>query len=211
MQKTRQKILDYLRQHGPATVEQLSDELDNLTSVTVRHHLDILRSQGLVGKPVIRHRNTPGRPKYVYELTDKADSLFPRNLGTFTEHLLTEIKNNGNGTDLNVLFEAVSKSMAAEFEFSNENGSPENRLDQVVEHLTEHGYEARWEANEKGYMLYTANCPYGSVAQTHPELCMMDSHYLAQLVGAELTCENLILDGDPVCSYLITFDQIGVV
>ena len=44
MQKTRRLILDYLKEHGQATVDELAEIL-GLNSVTVRHHLDILRRQ----------------------------------------------------------------------------------------------------------------------------------------------------------------------
>ncbi len=67
MHRTRTLILDYLKEHGEATVDDLAAVLD-LTSVTVRHHLDILRTEELVAEPVIRHRNTPGRPQYSYAL-----------------------------------------------------------------------------------------------------------------------------------------------
>ena len=47
MQKTRQKILEHLREHGESTVNELSKALDNLTAVTVRHHLDVLKERSL--------------------------------------------------------------------------------------------------------------------------------------------------------------------
>ena len=47
MQATRQRILEILKERGAATVEQLATELE-LTPVTIRHHLDILRRAGLV-------------------------------------------------------------------------------------------------------------------------------------------------------------------
>jgi len=77
MQATRQQILDHLKVHGPTTVDQLAAVL-GLSPVTVRHHLDILRSEELIGEPVVRRRNTRGRPQHLFALTDKAASHFPK-------------------------------------------------------------------------------------------------------------------------------------
>jgi predicted ArsR family transcriptional regulator len=101
MQKTRQKILEYLKTHGEATVDDLGQALGNLTAVTVRHHLDVLRKQNLIGPPTIRHRSSPGRPKYIYRLTEKAESLFPKNLNTLADHLLCELKHSMDKKQLN--------------------------------------------------------------------------------------------------------------
>src|SRR5690349_12010748 len=104
MQKTRQKILEYLKQNGEATVEDLSAALDDLTAVTVRHHLDVLRSQGMIASPEVMHRTSPGRPRYVYTLTEKAQAMFPKNVGTLTSHMLDELKNSLDENQINVIF-----------------------------------------------------------------------------------------------------------
>ncbi len=105
MQKTRQRILEYLRQNGEATVGELSQELDNLTAVTVRHHLDVLRSEGLVAAPIPVHRDAPGRPRYVYRLTEKAESLFSQNVTNLTATLMAEMKEKLPEDQINVIFE----------------------------------------------------------------------------------------------------------
>ena len=56
MQLTRKRILDILKEQGHATVDELSDKL-KLTAVTVRHHLDVLRTEKLVEPPIVRHRS----------------------------------------------------------------------------------------------------------------------------------------------------------
>ena len=116
MQKTRQKILEYLKRHQQATVDELSRVLDDLTAVTVRHHLDVLRREELVAPPEIVHRDGPGRPKYAYRLTDKAEALFPRNLDTLTSHMLDEMKRSLAPQQINVIFEGVAEQMAADLE-----------------------------------------------------------------------------------------------
>ncbi len=208
MQKTRQKILEFLKQRGEATVEELSEALDDLTAVTVRHHLDVLRSQELVDAPVIRHRNSPGRPRYVYTLTSKAEALFPKNVNTLTQHVLSELKASLGADQVNVLFEGVAERMAAEIEPGSEGETFEERLDRVVEHLTDHGYEAHWEEHPEGYVLHTTNCPYTGIVEAHDDLCMLDAKYISHLLGTVPRRVGRLRDGEESCSYLITRSQV---
>ena len=91
MQATRQRILEILKDRNTATVEELAHDL-GLTPVTIRHHLDILRSEGLVQAPQVKRRDTPGRPQHVYGLTEAADAYFPKNYAGFTDMMLHEMR-----------------------------------------------------------------------------------------------------------------------
>ena len=202
MQKTRQQIIDYLMKNGEATVDELSEALDNLTAVTVRHHLDVLRSEELVSDPEPQHRSSPGRPRYVYRLTEKADSLFPGNLNALTTHIIGELQSTLEDDQINVIFDGVAGRMASEFDgVSDEPLSA--RLDRVVIHLTGHGYEAYWEGHPEGYVLHTSHCPYGEVAEAHDSLCKLDIRYISRLLGHVPRRMSHIAEGDHACSYLI--------
>jgi predicted ArsR family transcriptional regulator len=207
MQKTRQKILEYLRQHGEATVEDLSQALNDLTPVTVRHHLDVLRSQGMVGSPEIRHRTTPGRPRYVYTLTDKAQALFPNNINALTSHLLGEMLDTLEDRQINVIFDGIATRMASDLGPAPAGESFEARLERVVEHLTNHGYEARLEAHPQGFVLHTTNCPYMGLVDDHQELCGLDVRYISQLLGAVPRRIAHKMEGEDSCSYLVMHPQ----
>jgi predicted ArsR family transcriptional regulator len=208
MQKTRQRIIEYLKQHDTATVDELSTALDNLTAVTVRHHLDVLRSDGLVAPPEVLHRNSPGRPKYLYSLTDKAESLFPNNLGTLTVTLLDEISESFSEPELEHVLEGVADRMVATFEPGPVSEPFEDRLNRVVEHLTEHGYEATWERTPEGFVLHTENCPYSGVVEVHAGLCLLDLGYVSGLLGRPPERLAHILDGNTSCSYLVPMDKV---
>lgn len=202
MQKTRQRILEYLKHHGEATVEELSAYLDNLTPVTVRHHLDVMRGEGMVEAPEIRHRLSPGRPKYIYRLADGAQSLFPNNVPALTGHILDEIKARFDEQQINVIFEGVADRMARTLPPAPATETFQQRLDRVVVHLSEHGYMASWEPHPQGAVLTTQNCPY-NLAEDHPEMCLLDMRYISNLLGMVPRRLTHFLEGDQSCSYLI--------
>ncbi|MBN1429851.1 MAG: ArsR family transcriptional regulator [Anaerolineae bacterium] len=203
MQKTRQKILEYLKQHGEATVDEISILLDELTPVTVRHHLDVLRSEGLVGSPEIRHRASPGRPKYVYRLTEKAEGLFPNNLQTMLSYLLDEMKHTLSPQQIRRIIQGVATQMAETTPLSSNSETIETRLDRLVAYLVEHGYMASWETRPEGFILLANNCPYGDVPGNHPEMCSIDVSYISMMLG--MTPKRLThqATGDVQCSFLI--------
>lgn len=207
MQKTRQKILEYLKHEGEATVEDLSHALNDLTPVTIRHHLDVLRAEGLVAEPVSLHRETPGRPRHTYRLTDRAQALFPRNIESLTEHMLNEIMERLSDDEINVIFEGITDRMADELGPPQNDETYSDRLDRVVGHLTQHGYEARWEPGPDGFILHTMNCPYDSLARASDTLCSLDVRYISKLLGVVPRRLAHIAEGDKSCSYLVRYEE----
>lgn len=206
MQQTRQHILEILKDRSEATVDEiveaLVDRTGDITAVTVRHHLEILRGDGLVAAPTVRRRNTPGRPQHVYMLTDKALELFPNNYRNLAQHLLGQLKEQLSQQEINVVMEGVAEHMANALPPS---GAPlPIRLNQVVEYLTEQGYNASWETTDNGYLLYANNCPYHHLAADYTELCAMDTRIITGLLGGIVPRRvTHIAEGHDTCGYLI--------
>lgn len=205
MQQTRQHILEILRGRSETTVDELVEALvpriGRITPVTVRHHLDVLRSERLIEAKVAHRRCAPGRPRHVYALTDKALEYFPSNYQTLAASLLSQIKASLPPEQVNVILEGVADQMVATVPALN---LPlEQRLDCVVTYLNDQGYEARWEKSAEGYVLHTSNCPYHKVVAEHEELCIMDMRLIAGLVGIVPRRIARVLDRDESCTYLI--------
>lgn len=206
MQETRQHILEILRETNQATVDEIVDELrnrrgDNITAVTVRHHLNILQKSGLITLPKLLHRSSPGRPQHVYELTDNAQEHFPNNYQRLARGLLERLSSHLPPDGVNVILEGVADDMALE---ANIDECPlDERLDKVVNYLNEHGYNAMWEENEHGYVLCTHNCPYHEIAQDNNKLCEMDMRLISSMLGVVPRLLSRVSDGQATCAYLI--------
>ncbi len=201
-QQTRQAILEYLKHHGPATVDELADWVD-LNSVTVRHHLDILRREELIGDPIVRRRSTPGRPQYVYALTDKASAHFPKNYCDLAARLLEEVKASTPPDGVNALLDGVGQRLAAAAPKMSDGEPLAERLDRAVDFLNEHGYVANWQRSGDRYLLHTCNCPYEALAKANPELCSMDLTLTSSLLAASVERVSRVLDGAGSCSYCV--------
>jgi predicted ArsR family transcriptional regulator len=206
MQQTRRTILDILRKHGQATVDDIVHELrqqrgDIITSVTVRHHLNILLQEGLVTTAELRRRNTPGRPQHMYTLTDRARSQFPNNYQRLAQGLLQELQKRLPPEGVNVILEGVAQQMAVDAAIPDIPMS--EKLNLAVEYLCDHGYDARWENDKDGYVLHTSNCPYHLLGGRTHTLCEMDMRLVASLLGIVPRRISGMSAGDETCSYLI--------
>jgi len=206
MQETRRYILDILRQHGQFTVDGIVEILRNhygkeITAVTVRHHLGILQQEGLITEPELRHRTTPGRPQHVYMLTEKAHQLFPNNYQQLVATLLAQLQTELPPDGINVIFEGVADRMASAVVMPEV--SPVQRMDIVVQYLTQQGYDAYWESCEQGFILHTRNCPYHQLSKHNEALCTMDLRLISTLVGAVPRRLARVSDGDSTCAYLV--------
>ena len=206
MQETRRQILEILFDQGTATVDEIASELrqrrnDNITSVTVRHHLAKLQEEGLVSIPQMRHRASPGRPRHIYELTNHGTSFFPNNYEQMTTQFVEKIYATLPQSTANVIIEGIADDMAIEAGIPE--GSLQERLEAVVNFLNSKGYDAGWEATATGFTLHTHNCPYHHAAQSNENLCQLDMRLISQMLGIIPRLQSRISQGDDSCSYHI--------
>jgi predicted ArsR family transcriptional regulator len=206
MQSTRKQILDILKKEKQATVDQLSEAL-GLTPVTIRHHLDVLRGDGLIDEPQILRRPGPGRPQYVYQLTEAAADYFPKNYHDLADLMLDEIRDRVTPSELEQILDGVAQRLADQAPTKTAE-SPQEIMDTTVHFLNEKGYVAGWEKTPEGdYLLRTCNCPYKSVAHEHNEICTMDAKFVAQLVGTPPERMSRMAAGDDNCTFLFRFEK----
>lgn len=179
MISTRQKILDYLREHHQATAPEISKAL-NMTRENIRYHLGELLEAGLVeavpstnGKPRGR-----GRPVRIYR---PSNAQRPNNLLQLASLLLDAFQETSAGcADPNLALRRFATAM-----LDNEP-YPKNltqRLNKVLQSLNQKRYQARWEARPQGPLLILRNCPYAALLPEHPELCQIDAYFLEAMTG----------------------------
>jgi predicted ArsR family transcriptional regulator len=182
MQATRERILKILKERGQATVKELSEALD-LTTVTIRHHLDTLRREDLVAAPDVRHRKAPGRPQHVYTLTQEASDFFPKRYERLIDFMFDEIRCHFSDAEVEEMMKRIGKRVASGVTIP-ESADLEERVVVAANFMDERGYMADWEKTADGnYRIHVANCPYEGVARRHREVCRIDQTMLTELLG----------------------------
>lgn len=179
MKTARQKVFSHFSITHTASAQEISRVL-KMSVANVRHHLRVLVSDGRLIESVILPNEKRGRPEKVYSLPFSA---LGDNLSKLSDALLTEA-----GAHIRV--EALAVSLAGDSNFMNEPLS--KTLNLAVQKLIEMNYHARWEAAAEGPRLIFGHCPYASIIEKHPELCVMDAALLEKLMGQPIKVQTTI-------------------
>lgn len=211
MQQTRRHILEILKERKEATideiVEALTDRIGKITAVTVRHHLEILRGDGLVAAPTVRRRSAPGRPQYVYSLTERAADVFPNNYQGLASGLLDQLKTHLEPVQVREILDGVADTIATTAAIPD--GPIDVRLDHIVEFLTDAGYQAAWQPTDGGAVLHVNNCPYDQISCTNREVCAMDERLISNLLGMKPRRISWRQEDGENCAFLIKASKNG--
>ena len=199
---TRDQILATLQRYPNSNVEELS-RLLQLTRADVRYHINAL----LKARQVVQMQQFPkdgrlgrGRPAKSYQLSP--DSR-PDILTHLTDILLQMIQSNASAdASLAELAQRLIPSRPLSAAETHATG----RLNDAIQLINQHPYQARWEAHASGPQVFFHNCPFAAVIRKHPELCQMDRQILQNLTGLPARqIRKIDLDGPtaPACIFVL--------
>lgn len=204
--ESRRGVLDALKRHGEATVEEVAGSL-GITPAGARQHLAALIGEGLVA-PVDEPRppGARGRPRRRYSLTERAEPLFPKAYGELANELLGYLEAEGAQV-VDRLFDRRRDARvgAAKQRLARQNGFGE-RVAELARILDEDGYLADWEALPDGTFRITEhNCAILAVAQRQPHACRAEIEFLREVLP-DSTVERVthIVAGAHQCAYVVT-------
>ncbi|MFQ5381091.1 MAG: helix-turn-helix transcriptional regulator [Dehalococcoidia bacterium] len=203
MQGTRDRVLKFLLDNHEARVEELAGELD-ITAPAVRRHLDHLRADGLVdARPV---RQATGRPYHVYFPTEQALGVLSPAYVRLLEGVLQCIGENPEVAEgiLAQVAETVADRHRADVA---EAEGTQDRVERVTGSLRSEGILETWEADDDGIHLVNHQCPYRQAAEISKLPCESDRKTIELLLGLDVEQLRRIVDGAPVCEYIVRGDD----
>lgn len=198
---TRQEILSILQRKGQATVQELCQEL-GITTTGIRQQLVALERDGLASYQEIRRG--VGRPRYVYSLSEGAESLFPRSYDALASGLIAGLKEMGGKRKLALILSKMAQARAASYRHRTEGKDLRARVAETVRILEETGTPADWEEAEEQYVIHVRSCPYPRVARHHPEVCNLEMQFIALLVQSHVKMAQWAFEGNEHCVCLVT-------
>ncbi|HLG50375.1 MAG TPA: winged helix-turn-helix transcriptional regulator [Chloroflexota bacterium] len=202
MQPTRRAILDLLKRHGRATLDQLAREI-GVVPMTIRAHLAILERDGLV--EYHQERGKVGRPRFVYCLTQQAQEHFPKSYEALCNRVLDAVTSPSCAVAPAVLAERIAESWASERLDRVSGKSLRERVHIVAAIRTEEGAMASATETPDGSMIIQQwHCPASCVARRHPDVvCAAEMSYIQRLLGVPIERVSWRLEGADTCSYRI--------
>lgn len=197
---TREVILRRLKAQGKCSVNDLAEAAE-ISPVSVRHHITALQAQDLVVSEEVKHG--VGRPYHVFSLTEKAFELYPGQYFKLTNRLLDQIKDHVSEDLVTELFTGVANAMAVQYGSQLEGLPLEERLPRLMVMLGEEGFDADYEWRGDEVIIRELGCPYLLIGRKHPEVCAVDTRFIATVLDLPAERVDCLLDGDTHCTFSV--------
>jgi len=204
----RQEIVVSLRREGPASPDQLARRV-NASRTGVLQQLKALQSSGLVSRQTVRHG--VGRPRHVYDVTDRAQDLLPANYDGLANGLLAAIEQVGGAGLVDEIFEARRHQLADSIRERMTERVPAGatlleRVRELAAIQDEQGYLCGSVFSVEGgaIRLSEHNCAIYHIASERPAACSAELALFREVLGADVVRETHIASGDRSCTYRIS-------
>jgi predicted ArsR family transcriptional regulator len=205
VESTREQVLRLVRGRRDITVAQIAEALD-LSSQAVRRHLDSLRADGLVDVRLERHG--VGRPAQLYFATELGEEVSGRSylqlLSRLVRHL--EKADPASRQALERVFAGIAEEVAADHLSEVHGARLEERIAQASRALEREGIVDDWRREGDVFQIVNGECPYLRLAAMSDAPCRADQHSIQLLVGAPVEQTKRIVDGSPLCEYIVRPD-----
>ena len=195
------QILEYLQRNPSATIKDF-EVLLGVTTTAVRQHLNALQASGYLDRR--EERSGVGRPHYIYMATDAARELFACRCDVLALTMLQEMYEVVGAEQMGTLLLRVGVRLADQYTESVKASGLQHRVEEMAGALGRQGVltdVSKGESNTIALKMY--NCPYHDLAIEHREICEMDQLMLQQVLGAEVSLDDCIMDGHASCSFEI--------
>ena len=192
-------VLFTLKKRGEARAEEIAEAL-GITPSGVRQHLSGLRAEGLVAYRKIRVG--PGRPKFAYRLTERAEALFPKAYHELTNDLLGHLEEE-DPEMLVRIFERRRNGRVDAALLRLADKPFHDKVEELARILDEDGYLTDFESRPDGtYLISERNCAILEVALRYGLACSTELEFLREaLPEAEIERVSHKLSGTYVCAY----------
>jgi len=179
---SRQRVFEIIRKHQLVTVSELNHFLD-MTPANIRHHLAVLKADGLIERIGTRKKFGRGRPEAVFAISNV---FIEDGLEALIEGVLKLWFSTLSPDELNQNVKAIARHLAGDG-VTVGNIPINKKLTTCMSYLNNFHYIAQWEASPSGPRIKFGNCPYRKIVNRHPELCLMDKYLLEELVGFKMS------------------------
>jgi predicted ArsR family transcriptional regulator len=154
-------------------------------------------------------RHGVGRPRHRYDLTERAQALFPAAYDGLARGLLAAIRRVGDDELVEQIFEARRQEIAERAtshlaERLNGDRSTEARTRELAVFQDAHGYLADTVTGSDGRIrLRQHNCAIHDIASDEPAACEAELRLFRELLGEDVVRESHIASGDRACVYRV--------
>jgi len=207
------KILHLLKLQENTTANDIAPQV-NMTSMGARQHLESLEKQGYV-KHLFNHSGR-GRPKKLWQITDKGQTLFPDTHSSLLVNLLGHMKQQLGDEALDNLIICREIEMLKDYQQAlSPLATLEEKLQKLAEIRSNEGYMASYEkcqkenSNDQTSWLFIENhCPICSAATQCQQFCRSEKSIFETVLQTKVKRVEYILEGNRRCCYKVaSYDE----
>ena len=203
--KTRRRIVMMLKTEGPLDAATLAERI-GVSAMAIRQHLYILQDEKMV---TAKERHVAlGRPAKYWELTRKADRLFPDAYAELSVSLIDSLNDAFGPDGLQRILERRTARQRASYSSRILSSMPLRRkLQKLAEIRTDEGYMAEVRSEGAGVYLFIENhCPICAAASSCTGLCANELALFKSILGPGTKVERVehILAGERRCAYKVS-------
>lgn len=209
-ERTRDKVLSAVLEHGPVSAAELGDRL-GYTPAAVRRHLDALSRDGLIEVKLISNSSAgAGRPARRYVLSQRGQTRLGNDYLHIAQAALGQLKDVA-GPDAVRLF-AASRFANMEERYRPVVEAAGDRLEDkaiaLAEALSLDGFVGSTrvigrnapQAAMLSVQLCQGHCPIQELAADFPEFCEQETDVFARLLGVDVRRLSTLASGGHVCT-----------
>jgi predicted ArsR family transcriptional regulator len=203
--KTKRRIVKMLKTEGPLDAATLAERI-GVSAMAIRQHLYLLQGEKMV---TAKERPVPlGRPAKYWELTRKADRLFPDAYAELSVSLIDSLNDAFGADGLQKILERRTARQRASYSARILSSMPLRRkLQKLAEIRTGEGYMAEVRSEGAGHYLFIENhCPICAAASSCTGLCANELALFKSILGPGAKVERVehILAGGRRCAYKVS-------
>ncbi|MFW0179116.1 helix-turn-helix transcriptional regulator [Rothia sp. P7208] len=213
-EKTRDRVLRGVLNHGPVSAASLGEEL-NLTPAAVRRHLDALEAEELiVVAPLKQYGAGAGRPARRYVIAPQGHTQLGNDYLDIAREALKMLQQQVGEDALRAFASARASEMEQKYrpivEAAGENVA--NRAQALAEAMTRDGFVATAQVMEPprgrtlprhllaSIQLCQGHCPVRDLAEDFQIFCDQETKIIADLLGVDVRRLSTMAAGAHVCT-----------
>jgi DeoR family suf operon transcriptional repressor len=210
--ETKERILKLLL-GGSKSASEIADKLQ-IQKSAARVHLESLQSLGAVKSKFKIEKM--GRPKKVYELSEKGREFFPRKYDLFLTLVLNKIAGKKGEREAREIIESIAEDIASDVRAkidknNHQSDALEHSLKIINDASNQMGFESSLEREDKDNSFYiqSKNCILHKVASANQDIICHGLHdkiiskSLAGNSDAKVELKECMALGDEYCRHVI--------
>lgn len=203
--RVKNQILSVIKMHGSQTAVDLAVKLQ-VSPMAIRQHMQTLQDEQLV--TYSEQKQAVGRPVKFWQLTEKANALFPNHHADLVVKLIEGVRKVFGEAGLKVLIGERTQAQIQTYSAQMEHARNwRERVAILTQLRTQEGYMAETIEESPGVLLLAENhCSICAAAQSCSQLCSSELQVFETLLGSDVNVERVehILSGDRRCAYRIS-------